>query len=187
MILTILLVILVLAVLGGILYAVGIYNGLVTLQENISQAWSNIDVLLKQRHDEIPKLVKVCEGYMKHERQTLQEVIAARQGALKAKGMGAMASAEAVIQRALGGLFALVENYPELKANQNFLGLQRRVTAIEEQIADRREFYNASVNNYNIRIRQIPDIFVARFLNYEERELFKAAEADRKDVDIEFK
>jgi len=169
-----------------ILYFVIIYNGLVRLKNNIEQAWSNIDVLLKQRRDEIPKLVAVCEGYMKHERETLQKVTEARSMVDKAQGVAQTSQAENALTAALRSLFAVVENYPDLKANQNFLGLQARISQIENSIADRREFFNASVNAYNIRIEQIPDVFVARFFSYQSRELWQIDPADRQDVKISF-
>ena len=172
--------------LAIILYFVVIYNGLVRLKNNIEQSWSNIDVLLKQRRDEIPKLVAVCEGYMKHERETLQKVTEARSMVDKAQGVAQTAQAENALTSALRSLFAVVENYPDLKANQNFLGLQTRVSQIENSIADRREFFNASVNAYNIRIEQIPDVFVARMLAYQPRELWQIDPADRQDVKISF-
>ena len=171
-------------VLAG--WFIGVYNSLVRLKNNIAKAWSNIDVLLKQRRDEIPKLVKICEGYMQHERETLQQVIEARGRAQQARGVAEQASAEAGLMKALSGLFAVVERYPELKANNNFMALARRVSSIEDQIADRRELYNASVNNYNIRIRQLPDVLIARPMNYEPKQLYRVSAMDREDVEIEF-
>ena len=175
-------------VLGIILYLVTIYNGLVRLKNNIEKAWSNIDVLLKQRHDEIPKLVAICEGYMQHERETLQKVTEARTmvDQARSQGVAQTAQADGVLTQALKSLFAVVENYPDLKADQNFLGLQARVSSLENSIADRREFFNDSVNLYNIRIEQLPDIFVARFLNYQARELWQINPPDREDVKISF-
>jgi len=173
-------------VIGALLYFVSIYNGLIRLSRNIDKAWSNIDVLLKQRHDEIPKLVKVCEGYMKFESETLQKITAARTACMQAKTVGQSSKAEGELAGALKTLFAVAENYPDLKANQNFNQLQQRVSYLESQIADRREFYNDSVNNYNIRIHQIPDMFVAGMLQMKARELFKVTEEDRKDADINF-
>lgn len=173
-------------IIGIISYFISVYNGLVRLSRNIAKAWANIDVLLKQRYDEIPKLVKVCEGYMKHERDTLEKITAARTACLSAKSVGESAQAESLLSGSLKTLFAVSENYPDLKANQNFMQLQQRVSYLESQLADRREFYNDSVNVYNIRIAQIPDLFVARMLNYSEKDLFKVVEAEKKDVDINF-
>lgn len=177
---------LLLLLIGLILYFVSIYNGLVQLSRNIDKAWANIDVLLKQRHDEIPKLVKICEGYMKYERETLEKITAARTSCIQAKSVGESSKAEGELSKVLKTLFAVAENYPDLKANQNFVQLQQRVSYLENQIADRREFYNDSANNYNIRIHQIPDMFVAQMLQMKTRELFKILEEERKDVDIEF-
>ncbi len=175
--------------LAIILYFVTIYNGLVRLRNNIDKAWSNIDVLLKQRYDEIPKLVAICEGYMKHERETLQKVVEARSMVEKARGSGGVAQtaqADGVLTQALKSLFAVVENYPDLKANENFLGLQARVSSLENSIADRREFFNASVNLFNIRIEQLPDVFIARLVNYQSRELWQIDPSHREDVKISF-
>jgi LemA protein len=172
--------------LGIILYFVALYNGLIRLSRNVDKSWANIDVLLKHRHDEIPKLIKVCEGYMKYERETLEKITAARTSCIQAKTVGESSQAEGDLARSLKTLFAVAENYPDLKANQNFLQLQQRISYLESQIADRREFYNDSVNTYNIRIHQIPDMWVAGMLNMQDKELFKVAEEDKKDVDIKF-
>jgi LemA protein len=173
-------------VIGVILYFVSVYNGLIVLSRNIDKAWSNIDVLLKQRYDELPKLVKVCEGYMKYERETLEKITQARTACLGAKTVGEASLAEGELAKGLKTLFAVAENYPDLKANTSFSQLQQRISYLESQIADRREFYNDSVNTYNIRINQIPDMFVAQMLQMKQKELFKAQEEERKDVDINF-
>jgi LemA protein len=174
------------AIIGVVLYFVAVYNGLILLSRNIDKAWANIDVLLKQRYDELPKLIKVCEGYMKYERETLEKITQARTAALSAKTVGESAQAEGELAKGLKTLFAVAENYPDLKANQNFSQLQQRISYLENQIADRREFYNDSANNYNIRINQIPDMFVAQMLQMKQRELFKVQEEERKDVNIDF-
>ena len=173
-------------VIGLVSYFVSLYNGLIVVSRNIDKAWANIDVLLKQRHDEIPKLISVCEGYMKYERETLEKITAARTSCIQAKSVGESSQAEGDLAQSLKTLFAVAENYPDLKANQNFTQLQGRVSYLESQIADRREFYNYSVNIYNIRINEIPDLFVARQLNMQPRELFKVAEEDKQDVNIKF-
>ncbi len=173
-------------VVGVIIYFVSIYNGLVRLSRNINKAWANIDVLLKQRHDEIPKLINVCEGYMKYERETLEKITQARTACIQAKTVDVSSKAEGELGRALKTLFAVAENYPDLKANQNFLQLQQRISYLESQIADRREFYNDSVNSYNIRIHQIPDMFVAQMLHMADKGLFKIEEESKKDVNIKF-
>lgn len=168
-------------------YFITIYNGLIALKENIKKSWSNIDVILKQRHDEIPKLISVCESFAAFEKGVLERVVKARENFGRAKSVGEKSQASGQITAALGGLFAIAENYPELKTNENFMQLQNRITHLEESLADRREFYNDSVNNYNIRIKQIPDVFVAGILNYSDEELFQVSEEDRKDVDINIK
>ena len=182
----VMLAVLVLIVLSLVLYFVTIYNSLISLKNNIDKAWSNIDVLLKQRHDELPKLVAICEGYMKYEQETLKKVIEARSLYDQARGVAQTAQADQAVSQALKSLFALVEKYPELKADQNFLGLQGRVSVLENSIADRREFFNESVNVYNIRIQQIPDVIVARLFSFESSELWRINPPDREDVKIAF-
>ncbi len=170
--------------LGG--YVVTLYNGLVALKQSVNRAWANIDVLLKQRHDELPKLVKTVEGYMQHERAVFDQLSQARGAVLQARGVAQRAEAESQVTRALGQLFAVAEAYPDLKANQSFLQLQARISDLENQVADRREFYNDTVTTYNTRLQQLPDKFVADWLQYTPAELFKVSEADRQDVEIKF-
>ena len=179
-------IVLLLFVLVLVGYLVGVYNQLIGVRVNVDRSWSNIEVLEKQRYDEIPRLVKVCEGYMQYERETLEKVIAARTRYLAAQGPAAKAEAGSLMAGALKSLFAVVENYPELKANQNFMQLQNRITELENEIADRREFYNDSVNTFNIRIQQMPDTFVASFMNVQPRSMFKVEEADKTDVPMTF-
>jgi len=179
-------VLLVFGIVGIIVYAVGLYNTLVRLSNNIDKAWSNIDVMLKQRHDELPKLVDVCNSYMKHEKDTLEGITNARTAYNRSKGVDEKAQAENLITRALGQLFAVAEQYPDLKANQQFLTVQQRISALESTIADRREFYNESVNLYNIRIEQVPAFWVAQQIGYRARPLLTVASADREDVRLTF-
>jgi LemA protein len=167
-------------------YVVGAYNMLVRLANNIDKAWSNIDVILKQRHDELPKLVEVCNSYMTHERETLESVTRARNAYGAGLNIDDKAQAENQIVGALGKLFAVAEQYPDLKANQEFLAIQQRISALESTIADRREFYNDSVNIYNITIEQIPTLWVAQEIGYTARPLLKVAPSDRKDVPLAF-
>ena len=173
-------------VVGTVLYTVGLYNGLVTLRHAVDQAWANIDVLLKQRHDELPKLVKTCEGYMQHERAVFDKLSEARGALAQARTVGQRAEAENLLTRALGGVFAVAEAYPDLKANQNFLQLQTRISELEGQIADRREFYNDTVATFNTRLGQIPDKWVAGWLQLVPADSFHAAAEDREDVEIKF-
>jgi LemA protein len=169
-----------------IAYAVGVYNMLVRLSNNIDKAWSNIDVMLKQRHDELPKLVEVCNSYMAHERETLEAVIKARNAYGTGRSINEKAQAENRIAGALGHLFAVAEQYPDLKANQQFLAIQQRISALENTIADRREFYNESVNVYNVAIGQIPAIWVAQQTGYTARPLLTVSVSDRTDPPLAF-
>jgi LemA protein len=183
--------ILVLAVLffvvaGLVLYFITVYNSLVAIRNDVDKAWSNIDVLLKQRFDELPKLVDTCKGYMKYEQETLQKIVEARTAWLNAKTVDEKLQANQLGAGALKSLFAVAEKYPDLKANNNFMQLHGRISQLESHIADRRELYNDAVNTHNIRIAQLPDLFVARFLGYSNRTLFAAAEAERADVKISF-
>ncbi len=168
-------------------YAISIYNHLVRLKHNVSQAWANIDVLLKQRHDELPKLVETCRQHMKYEQDTLTQIIEARSRVASAreqqdlKGLG---HAESQLRIGLGNLFAVAEDYPELKASESFQHLQSRITGLENSIADRREFYNASVNVYNVRIEQFPDMIIARQLKFTPSDLLEFKEAELTDVSI---
>ena len=179
-------VVLGLILLAFIGYVVAIFNGLVRLKNNIKKSWANIDVLLKQRTDELPKLISTVKGYMKHEKGVLTEVTNARASMMNAGTMSEKAKADNMLTGALKSLFAVSENYPELKANENFMHLQGRISGIENELADRREFYNDSTNQFNIRIQSIPDVFVARMLGYTEQEMFKVSAEDRKDVKVEF-
>jgi len=174
------------AILGLIAYVVTIFNGLIALKNDISKAWANIDILLKQRHDELSKLLDVCKGYMDYERDTLQKITQARSLYQQAVSVDQKAQADQSMTTALRGFFAVAENYPQLKANDNFMRLQGRITELESQIADRREFYNDSVNTFNIRIQQMPDTFVASFMNLTPRPMFKVEEADKADVPMTF-
>ncbi|MCP4044059.1 MAG: LemA family protein [Gammaproteobacteria bacterium] len=170
-----------------IFYAVIIYNNLVRLKHNVSKAWSNIDVLLKQRHDELPKLVETCKQYMKFEQDTLEKVMKARSAVFAAREKGdvsALGPAETQLRAGLMNLFAVAEAYPDLKANDSFQHLQARITGLENGIADRREFYNDSVNINNIRIEQVPDVILARLFNFPARDLLEFSEEEKADVDI---
>jgi LemA protein len=173
-----------LAIVG---YFITIYNGLISLKENIKKSWSNIDVILKQRHDELPKLISVCESYAEFEHGVLDRLMKAREKYFKAKGVTKKSEASNEVTAALQGIFALAENYPDLKTNKNFMQLQERISHLEETLADRREFYNDSVNNFNIRIKQIPDVLVAGMLNYQDEEMFKVSQKEREDVKINIK
>lgn len=170
-----------------LLYFVMIYNNLVQLKHNVAKAWSNIDVLLKQRHDELPKLVDTCKQYMQFEQTTLEKVMAARAGvalAREAKNMMALGAAESALRSGIGNLIATVEAYPELKANDQFQHLLGRITGLEDAIADRREYYNETVNINNVRIEQFPDTLIAHLFRFYGFESLQFSEEDRKDVAV---
>ncbi len=169
------------------IYVVRIYNGLVALRENVRKAWSNIDVLLTQRHDELPKLVETCKRYMAYEQETLERVMQARSAVFKAQGSGnvpALGAAEQQLREGLGRLFAVAENYPDLKADQGFKHLQTRISQLEDTIADRRELYNEAVNLNNIRIQTFPDLIVARMFEFKPSALLEFTEEQKRDVDL---
>jgi len=168
-------------------YAIAIYNSLVSVKHNVSKSWSNIDVLLKQRHDELPKLVETCKQYMKHERETLEQVMLARSGVSEALGksdVAGLGQAETKMRQGLMNLFAVAEAYPDLKADASFQNLQKRISDLENSIADRREYYNDSVNSNNVRIEQFPDILVARFFNFQAFDLLEFKESEIADVSV---
>jgi LemA protein len=165
-------------------YFVSIFNGLIRLKNNIEKSWSNINVLLKQRHDELPKLLSTVKGYMKYEKTVLTQITKARTEIMKAKNINEKARLNNQISEALKTIFAVAENYPKLQANETFRHLQNRISGLENEIADRREFYNDSVNVFNIRIHSIPDFIVARMMHYTKKELFRVKQSEITDVEI---
>ena len=170
---------------GG--YLIGVYNGLVRVRAAVKLAWSNIDVLLVQRHDELPKLVEVCKQYMQYESGTLERVMRARAGVEAARSSGSMSSlgsAERELRAGLGGLYAVAEQYPQLKASEPFRHLQQRISGLETAIADRREVYNEAVNTNNVRIDAFPDLLVARLGSFPPAQLLKFQPDDKSDVDL---
>lgn len=172
----------------AVVYVVVAYNHLVNLKHNVSKAWANIDVLLKQRHDEIPKLVETCKQYMKFEQSTLEKVMQARaqvSNAREARDVSALGKAEGALRAGLGNLFAVAEAYPELKSNEQFMHLQARISNLENAIADRREFYNESVNINNVRVEQFPDNVVAGMFSFKTARLLEFASAEKADVDVQ--
>jgi LemA protein len=183
----IVLMVLAASALLAIVYAGMLYNGLVTVKNNVALAWANIDVLLKQRHDELPKLVEACKAYRDFERDTLVRVTEARARvgqAREARDIDALGPAEAALRAGVARVFAVAERYPDLKANENFMQLQSRITGLENAIADRREFYNDCVNVNNIRIEQFPDALVARAFNFREARLLEFSAQETADVDL---
>ena len=177
--------ILVLILFSLISWFLTVYNGLIQVKENIKKSWANIDVLLMQRSDEIPKLVKVLKSFVKHEKKMFDSIMEARSFYSGASSVSEKADADSEMSTALKSIFALSEAYPELKSNDNFLKLQERISGLENDIADRRELYNESVNNYNIRIQSLPDAFIANSMNLASEEMFKVDEKKKKDVDID--
>jgi LemA protein len=169
-----------------IVYGIGIYNGLVGLRENIKVAWANIDVLLKQRHDELPKLIETCKRYMQFEQETLEKVMRARATVNQASVSGNVAAVGAAEQQLRSGvtrLFAVAESYPELKSDQTFKQLQGRITSLEESIADRRELYNDQVNLNNIRVKVFPDVLIAQQFGFRSAQLLEFSQEEKRDVD----
>ena len=170
-----------------IVYVVGIYNGLVNLRENVKVAWANIDVLLKQRHDELPKLVESCKRYMQFEQETLEKVMRARASVSQASTSGnvaAVGAAEQQLRAGVGRLFAVAESYPQLKTDETFKQLQGRITALEESIADRRELYNDQVNLNNIRVKVFPDVVIAQRFGFPAAQLLEFTSEEKRDVDM---
>lgn len=181
---SVVLLLIALIAIGLVVQAVSIYNGLVQVKHQVDQAWSNIDVLLKQRHDELPKLIDALKGYVSHERGLLESVTALRARA-QAPGAGPeRVAAEEALSQGVSRLLAVAEGYPQLRASEVFMNLQQRISALEEQISHRREFYNAAVNINNVRTEQFPDLLLAGSVGLVRRALFEAAAAERADVDI---
>ncbi len=169
------------------LYLIGIYNGLVGLRAGVQVAWANIDVLLKQRHDELPKLVETCRRYMQFEQETLERVMRARASVSEASAAGDVAgvgSAERQLRTGMSRLFAVAENYPQLKSDATFRQLQARITTLEESIADRRELYNEQVNLNNVRVQVFPDTLIARQFGFKAARLLEFSAAEKADVDM---
>lgn len=175
-------------ILAVVIYGIFIYNYLVQLKNNVSNAWANIDVLLKQRMDEIPKLVMVCREYMKYEQPTLEQITQARTQINQGRqeiNPGKIGAGEGFLQKALAGLFAVAENYPDLKANQHFLQLQARISSLESQLSHKREYYNDCVNAYNIRIEQFPDMLVASLFKYGPQALLQIPKVETQDIHLD--
>lgn len=177
-----------LSLLGGLmLWGILLYNQLVALKNNTEKAWSNTDVLLKQRNAELPKLVAVCKQHMQYEQTTLQQVMEARNrvaSAMQSGNMGALGAAENELRIGLGNLFAVAEAYPELKASDSFQHLRERITGLEDSIADRREFYNDSAAINNTRIEQFPDVVIAKAFSFKRFRLMTFTAEETRDVDV---
>jgi LemA protein len=178
-------VIVVLVVLLLLFFWLG-YNSLVKRRNQVDNAWSQIDVQLKRRHDLIPNLVETVKGYAAHERGTFEAVTTARANAINAQTPAEQAQAENVLSGALKSLFAVAEAYPDLKANQNFLNLQEELTSSEDRVAYARQFYNDSVLSYNTQIQKFPTVFLAGMFHFEKREFFDAAPEDTETPQVQF-
>lgn len=165
-----------------VIILIAIYNGLVAKKVRCDEAWSQIDVQLKRRHDLIPNLVETVKGYATHEKSTLEEVIAARNSAISANGVAETAQAENMLTGALNKLFALSENYPNLKANENFAQLQEELSSTENRIAFARQHYNDSVAVFNMACMQFPSNIIAGMFNFTKREMFEIEDAAQREV-----
>jgi LemA protein len=176
---------LLLVVVALVAYAIALYNGLVAVKHQVDQAWSNIDVLLKQRHDELPKLIDVVRSHAGYERELLEKITALRARTGSGGPDEQRLAAEGELSRGIGRLLATAEAYPELKASTSYVELQRRVTGLEEQIAHRREYYNAAVNLNNVRMEQFPEALLVTSAGIVRRPLFAAAGEERADVDVD--
>jgi LemA protein len=170
--------------LGGI--AVSVYNSLVQVRNNVDKSFSNIDVLLQQRPDELPKLVETCKTYMKYEKDILEKIILLREHYGNAKTVDEKTKIENDISTQLVTLTARMEAYPDLKTNQNFIHVQNRISALESGIADRREFFNDSVNIYNIQIERFPHMMLAKMLNYSRKAFLEVPQGKKEDVKLGF-
>ena len=165
-----------------VLYLVGMFNALVRLRNRVKNAWSQIDVQLKRRHDLIPNLVETAKGYMKHERETLEEITNARSRAMGAGSVGEKSKAEGDLSGALSKFMLVVENYPDLKANTNFLALQEELTSTENKIAFSRQGYNDSVLFFNNKIQMFPSNIIANTFNFTEEEFFEIEDAKEREA-----
>ena len=169
-----------------VLWLIAVYNGLITLKNRTKEAWSDIDVQLKRRYDLIPNLVESVKGYAKHEKELLNEVTKARTEAMQTKGLADKAAKENMLSETIKSLFAVAENYPDLKANQNFLHLQEELSDTENKIEAARRFYNGNVRDFNIKIQVFPNNMVANQLGFKEFELFEAQAGEKEPVKVEF-
>lgn len=169
-----------------LLYIILTYNGLVTLRNRVKEAWSDIDVQLKRRYDLIPNLVEVVKGYASHEKETLERVITARNVAMSANGAKEKGEAENVLSGALKNLFALSENYPDLKASTNFLELQRELSDTENKIQAARRFYNGNVKDFNTKIEMFPANIIANMFNFKANDFFSIADEEKENPQVKF-
>lgn len=167
-----------------VITAIAIFNGLVSRRQKVNEAFSGIDVQLKLRRELVPNLVETVKGYAAHEKSTLDAVIAARNAAANAQGPAQLGAAEGALSASLGKLFALAENYPDLKASANFIQLQTELSSIEDKVAASRRFYNSAVNDYNTAIQQFPGSVIAGSTGFSSREMFDVGETDRAQLNV---
>jgi len=170
-----------------VIWLIAVYNSLIKLRNRTDEAWSDIDVQLKRRYNLIPNLVQTVKGYAKHERELFENVTKARTAAMGAQTMEEHGKAENMLSGALKSLFAVAENYPDLKANQNFLELQRELSDTENKIQAARRFFNGNVRDFNIKIETFPNNLVAGMFNFNKKDFFEVQEAEvREPVKVEF-
>ncbi len=180
-----LVIIIVVIVLVGV-WLIGVYNGLIKLKNRVDEAWSDIDVQLKRRYDLIPNLINTVKGYATHEKDLLEKTTEARAKAIAAGTVGEQEAAENMLTGALKSVFAVAENYPELKANQNFLELQKELSDTENKIQASRRFYNGNVRDFNTKIEVFPTNLIANKLNFSKREFFEAGTEEKENIKVEF-
>jgi len=169
-----------------VLWLLSTYNGLVTLRNRVKEAWSQIDVQLKRRSSLIPNLVEAVKGYVKHEKGVLEEVTKARTSLMNAKGPHEAAKADNMLTGALKTLFAVAENYPNLKASENFIKLQEELSDTETKVAASRQFYNTNVLDLNNNLETVPSAWVGQMFNFQKEDFFKASEEEKKDIEVKF-
>lgn len=178
--------IIIIAIVVFFIWVISIYNGLIRLKNRVDEAWSDIDVQLKRRHDLIPNLINTVKGYATHEKELFERVTQARTAAIGAQNPEEQAKAENMLSDTLKSLFAVAENYPDLKANENFLELQRELSDTENKIQAARRFYNGNVRDFNTKIQVFPNNIIAGALKFTEREFFEAQEEEKENVKVEF-
>ncbi len=169
-----------------VLYIIATYNGLIRLRNLSDEGFSTMDVYMKKRYDLIPNLVETVKAYTKHESETLENVVSARNKAVSAQGMEARQDAEQALDRGLGRLFAVMENYPDLKADRQFLDLQKQLQIVEQDIAQSRKYYNATVRDFNTKCEVFPSVLVAKMFSFEKKPLFEIADVERENVKVQF-
>ncbi|MCK9186216.1 LemA family protein [Candidatus Gracilibacteria bacterium] len=169
------------------IFIVGLYNSVISLKNKCDEAWSGIDTQLKRRYDLIPNVVETVKGYAKHESATFEKLTALRSQAMQAKDMGDKEKAENMLSSTLKSLFAVAENYPELKANQNFMDLQNKLAEVEDNLQLSRRYYNAVVRDFNTKIQVFPNNFLAQMLGFASRTFFEAQEPEKENVKVNFK